>query len=217
MKTLLMAVGMAVALLAVAGVMLGSTAEAKKNRINVVRCPTEADGFTCIGTNGRDRLLRTDSFDSMNGKGGSDIYEGRGGNDSLIDASTTGSDTYVFKGTDNFGEDTVQDCGGNSDSVNVSSTSFKLFDDNITVQRPNTYGVAWAGPQTGCEKPALRARLSSPTTTAARAQWRTLTLPTHHDQGRVEVVGRQVHVATIPDTRRIAAVASSRIHRQLPL
>jgi hypothetical protein len=186
MKTLLMAVGMAVALLAVAGVMLGSTAEAKKNRINVVRCPTEADGFTCIGTNGRDRLLRTDSFDSMNGKGGSDIYEGRGGNDSLIAASTTGSDTYVF-------------------------------DDNITVQRPNTYGVAWAGPQTGCEKPALRARLSSPTTTAARAQWRTLTLPTHHDQGRVEVVGRQVHVATIPDTRRIAAVASSRIHRQLPL
>jgi hypothetical protein len=57
-----------------------------------------------------------------------------------VRCATTGSDTYVFKGPDNFGEDTVQDCGGNSDSVKVSSTSFKLFDDDITVQRPNTYG-----------------------------------------------------------------------------
>jgi hypothetical protein len=73
LKTLFMAVSMTEALLAVAGVMLGSTAEAKKNRINVVRCSTEADGFTRIGTNGRDRLLGTDSLEVIRGKEGRDI------------------------------------------------------------------------------------------------------------------------------------------------
>lgn len=117
-------------------------AEAKKRHhhrhpaFNVVQCPTEGS-IRCVGTDGNDHLIgRAAGFaDLITGKEGNDVYEGNGGHDELTDVSTTSSDTYVFKGPD-LGLNRVEDCGGSSDTVDLSSTSFRLLD-NVTITRQN--------------------------------------------------------------------------------
>ena len=115
-------------------------ADARKKHLHVVRCPTEADGFSCIGTAGNDHLVgRAGTFDVIRGQEGNDVYEGNGGSfgrDFLLDESTTSSDTYVFKDPDLVGDSFIDDCGGGSDTVDLSSTSFRLLD-NVTISRQN--------------------------------------------------------------------------------
>ena len=124
-------------------------AEAKKKdhhrhpAFNVVQCPTEADDFSCVGTAGNDHLIgRAGTFDVIRGGEGNDLYEGNGGDgvsgrDFLVDESTTSNDTYVFK-SPTFGTGAhVIDCGGGSDIVDLSSTSFRLLD-NVTIIRQNS-------------------------------------------------------------------------------
>ena len=116
-------------------------AEAKKKHhhrppapaFNVVQCTANP----CVGTAGNDRLIgRGGTFDAVFGKEGNDVYEGNGGGE-LIDSSTISSDTYVFKGSD-LGATFVEDCGGGADTVDLSSTSFRLLD-NATIFRVDNF------------------------------------------------------------------------------
>jgi Ca2+-binding RTX toxin-like protein len=110
-------------------------ADAKKKKLHVVRCAANP----CVGTTGNDRLIGTDLGETILGFGGNDVYEGNGGGDDLGDGSVTSSDTYVFKGPD-LGNSFVTDCGGSSDTVDLSSTSFRLLD-NVTITRDNFSGA----------------------------------------------------------------------------
>jgi Ca2+-binding RTX toxin-like protein len=114
-------------------------ADARKKHHHVVQCPTGGSSLSCVGTAGNDHLIgRAGTRDLIFGKEGNDVYEGNGGlGDELIDVSTTSSDTYVSKGPD-LGTTFVEDCGGSSDTVDLSSTSFRLLD-NATISRQDNF------------------------------------------------------------------------------
>jgi Ca2+-binding RTX toxin-like protein len=125
---------LAALVMATALVLSTPMAEAKK-KLHVVHCNQNA----CIGTNGNDQLIGTDLGQIIAGREGNDVYKGNGGGgDLLVDGSTTSNDTYVFKGPD-LGNNFIQDCGGNSDTVDLSSTSFRLHE-NVTIIRKDDFG-----------------------------------------------------------------------------
>jgi len=113
-------------------------AKKKKKQINVVTCKT-TDTF-CSGTDGRDRMVGTSSGDSIFGEGGNDVYRGNGGNDLLLDFSPTSSDTYTGYAASftNFGTDSINDNGGNSDFLDLGS--LRLADDISLVRQRDADG-----------------------------------------------------------------------------
>ena len=90
-------------------------------KIKTVQCPNEFNSNECIGTKGRDRLVgRENEFDSIFGRGGNDIYDGKSGGDSFFDHSRRSSDRYLVPSTD-FGDLFIEDDGGSSDVLDVSA------------------------------------------------------------------------------------------------
>jgi hypothetical protein len=119
-----------------------SEADARKRKINVVQCSTQT-GFTCEGTDRKDRLYGKNqtngAHEVIRGKEGNDIYDDRGGIDSLEDASTTSSDSYLFSGASFGPTDQIVDAGGSSDKVDLSQTTFRLFD-NTAIRKTDFDG-----------------------------------------------------------------------------
>jgi hypothetical protein len=106
-------------------------ADAKKKKINVVRC---ADvGFECVGTKGKDRLVGTPGAEQIFGEGGDDIYEANGGNTFLIDRSAKSSDTYTAVDPGEGRNTIINDSGGSADFLDMGSFRF----DDITFIRFN--------------------------------------------------------------------------------
>jgi hypothetical protein len=80
-------------------------------------------------------LVGGDELEHVEGKGGNDTYDTKGGGDDLFDASAKSSDTYVILATDfglpaGHGGINTTDRGGNSDVLELSaysSTDFALI------------------------------------------------------------------------------------------
>src|SRR5215212_4299289 len=100
--TILLALVMAVVL-----VLSAPMAEAKKKKkksspaFEVVKCPTEPDKETCIGTSSDDYLRgKAGEVDRLQGKEGNDVYDGQGGSktagDRWEDESLTSNDYYLI-------------------------------------------------------------------------------------------------------------------------
>jgi hypothetical protein len=95
--------------------------------INVVVCPNQPDGFSCIGTGSGDYLIGRDGIagatDSIYGKEGNDVYDGKGGCDYWNDESTTSDDYYLISVKD-FGcsgfSTGISDVGGSQDILDLS-------------------------------------------------------------------------------------------------
>jgi hypothetical protein len=149
--------GLVIAALLVLSTLGASEADAKKKKkhhkpppINIVQCPTESDGVTCLGTGGRDRLVGRDAeSDIIKGKEGGDVYKGKGGNDVWFDESSTSNDTYLLPATEFSSIGTalfVSDRGGSSDVLDLSSyssTDFALddFGDDLIMDGPGKRDV----------------------------------------------------------------------------
>jgi hypothetical protein len=113
-------------------------AEAKKrNRLNVVQCPTGGSSYECVGTSAKDRLIgRDDTYDNIQGAEGNDTYDGKGSCDSWRDGSLTSNDRYLVSVKDfcNVGISTlsIEDNGGSKDLLDLSnfykSTDFGYFE-----------------------------------------------------------------------------------------
>jgi hypothetical protein len=113
-----------------------SAAQAKKKqRLNVVQCPTGGSSTQCVGTSASDRLLGRDGdYDYIQGGEGNDTYDGKGSCDALDDASLTSNDTYLVDVTEfcNVGISSlsIQDKGGRNDTLDLrrfyKSTDFEL-------------------------------------------------------------------------------------------
>ena len=102
--------------------------------LNIVQCPNQPNNETCIGTKSGDHLVGGDEFENVEGKGGPDTYDTKGGGDDLFDASRKSSDTYVIPATDfglpaGHGGISIIDRGGSSDVLDLSaykSTDFEM-------------------------------------------------------------------------------------------
>jgi hypothetical protein len=96
----------------------------RKQRLNVVQCPTGGSSFLCLGTGGGDALIGRDgTYDWIQGGEGDDAYDGKGGCDALQDTSLTSSDRYLVSVEDfcNIGISwlSIQDDGGNKDVLDL--------------------------------------------------------------------------------------------------
>jgi hypothetical protein len=96
----------------------------RKQRLNVVQCPTGGSSSLCIGTNVGDALIGRDgTYDWIQGGEGDDTYDGKGGCDALQDTSLKNSDRYLVSVEDfcNIGISwlSIQDDGGNKDVLDL--------------------------------------------------------------------------------------------------
>jgi hypothetical protein len=110
-------------------------AEAKKNqellplpKYNLVQCVNHF----CDGTDGRDRLVGTAEREYAQGKEGNDLYDTKGGpshneRDYSSDFSATSNDSYLVP-SNQFGHMAIDDFGGSSDVIDLSSYNFADFD-----------------------------------------------------------------------------------------
>jgi hypothetical protein len=110
----------------------------RKQRLNVVQCPTGGSSFLCIGTGAGDALIGRDgTYDWIQGREGDDTYDGKGGCDLLQDTSLTSGDRYLISVKDfcNIGISMleIQDSGGNKDVLDLGGfyrSSDFVFEDN---------------------------------------------------------------------------------------
>jgi hypothetical protein len=78
----------------------------------------------CFGTLGPDYLLGTNQFDDLEGLGGNDIYDGKGGGDNWFDSSFTSNDYYYVSVRDFSRPDGplwIRDGGGSNDILDLSA------------------------------------------------------------------------------------------------
>jgi hypothetical protein len=128
---------LAIAALLVLAAPLGvpeADAKKKKKKINVVQCqPNSETGNDCFGTQGRDRMVGTDSGENIFGQGGNDVYQANGGKDNMFDTSLTSSDTYTgYSASFTFFSDRIKDDGGSSDFLDLGS--LRALDDIALVR-----------------------------------------------------------------------------------
>lgn len=130
LSTLLMAL-----LISLSAVGLDDAEAQERTQLNVVQCPTGGSDTQCDGTRTSDRLIGRDgTYDNIQDRAGNDTYNGKGGCDSLRDASSKSSDRYVVSVKDfcNVGISTlsIQDDGGSKDILDLSrfykSTDFEF-------------------------------------------------------------------------------------------
>ncbi len=115
-------------------------AEAKKKKkpfpFNVVQCPTQSNDTNCLGTEVNDFLIggpedrEFGAFDFIEGREGTDVYNGGDGADVLFDSIPTSSDVYLFPSTEFSGASEVRmrDEGGAGDVVGLSSYGIDDFE-----------------------------------------------------------------------------------------
>lgn len=151
-KRMIALLAIAMAVLTVLTAALGAPdAEAKKKHrkkhrppvsvptLNVLQCPTESDGVTCLGTTAGDHLVGRDgALDKIQGGEGDDLYDGKGGSDGLVDRSKTSNDRYLLPSTE-FGSGVrITDDGGSSDVLDLSA--YRTQDFSFS-RSPNTSGI----------------------------------------------------------------------------
>jgi hypothetical protein len=101
----------------------------KRNRVVTINCPNRADGETCVGTTGRDRLVGTNAFDYILGRAGNDVYYPKGGSDILWDNSI--SNDYYYESVLDFGNLRIRDDGG----INILDLSNRYESDDFFPER----------------------------------------------------------------------------------